>query len=109
MGKVAFLPFSIGSGLIAGFIAKKGFAAKDAPVESKPAALRYDIAAASNDDTDTILVPINPVERPGTPRRAAEIMSRLNEVFNLSDSLAGPEEMRDMIERARMCFQAPYL
>ena len=27
MGKVAFLPFSIGSGLIAGFIAKKVFAA----------------------------------------------------------------------------------
>jgi Protein of unknown function (DUF4235) len=26
MGKVAFLPFSIGSGLIAGFIAKKVFA-----------------------------------------------------------------------------------
>lgn len=28
-------------------------------------------------------------------------MSRLNEVFNLSDSLAGPDEMRDMIESAR--------
>ena len=27
MGKVAFLPFSIGSGLIAGFIARKVFAA----------------------------------------------------------------------------------
>jgi hypothetical protein len=27
MGKVAFLPFSIGSGLVAGFIAKKVFAA----------------------------------------------------------------------------------
>jgi Protein of unknown function (DUF4235) len=27
MGKVAFLPFSIGSGLIAGFIAKRVFAA----------------------------------------------------------------------------------
>ncbi|MFS8037501.1 patatin-like phospholipase family protein [Xanthobacter sp. AM11] len=32
---------------------------------------------------DTILVPINPVERPGTPKTAAEIMNRLNEVsFN---------------------------
>ncbi|SHG02588.1 NTE family protein [Kaistia soli DSM 19436] len=32
---------------------------------------------------DTILVPINPVERPGTPRSAAEILNRLNEVsFN---------------------------
>jgi NTE family protein len=32
---------------------------------------------------DTILVPINPVERPGTPQTAAEIMNRLNEVsFN---------------------------
>lgn len=32
---------------------------------------------------DTILVPINPVERPGTPRTAAEILNRLNEVsFN---------------------------
>jgi NTE family protein len=33
---------------------------------------------------DTILVQINPVERPGTPRTAAEILSRLNEVsFNM--------------------------
>ena len=32
---------------------------------------------------DTILIPINPVERPGTPQTAAEIMNRLNEVsFN---------------------------
>ncbi len=32
---------------------------------------------------DTILVPINPVEREGTPRSAAEILNRLNEVsFN---------------------------
>ncbi|MGU3496228.1 patatin-like phospholipase family protein [Xanthobacteraceae bacterium A53D] len=32
---------------------------------------------------DTILVPLNPVERPGVPRTAAEIMNRLNEVsFN---------------------------
>lgn len=32
---------------------------------------------------DTILIPINPVERPGTPKTAAEIMNRLNEVsFN---------------------------
>ncbi|MFG1374431.1 patatin-like phospholipase family protein [Xanthobacter oligotrophicus] len=32
---------------------------------------------------DTILIPINPVERPGTPRSASEIMNRLNEVsFN---------------------------
>ena len=35
------------------------------------------------DSDDTILVPINPVERPGTPRTAAEILNRLNEVsFN---------------------------
>ncbi|MFG1350165.1 patatin-like phospholipase family protein [Xanthobacter autotrophicus] len=32
---------------------------------------------------DTILIPINPVERPGTPKTASEIMNRLNEVsFN---------------------------
>lgn len=32
---------------------------------------------------DTILIPINPVERPGTPKSAADIMNRLNEVsFN---------------------------
>jgi NTE family protein len=32
---------------------------------------------------DTILVQINPVERPGTPRSAAEILNRLNEIsFN---------------------------
>ena len=35
------------------------------------------------DSDDTILIPINPVERPGTPQTAAEIMNRLNEVsFN---------------------------
>ncbi|WP_029353890.1 patatin-like phospholipase family protein [Bosea sp. 117] len=35
------------------------------------------------DSDDTILVPINPIERPGTPRTAAEILNRLNEVsFN---------------------------
>lgn len=32
---------------------------------------------------DTILIPINPVQRPGIPRTAADIMNRLNEVsFN---------------------------
>jgi NTE family protein len=32
---------------------------------------------------DTILIPINPVERPGTPRTPAEILNRLNEIsFN---------------------------
>ncbi len=32
---------------------------------------------------DTIIVPINPVERPGTPRSAREILNRLNEIsFN---------------------------
>ncbi len=35
------------------------------------------------DSNDTILVQINPVERPGTPRSAREIASRLNEIsFN---------------------------
>ncbi len=35
------------------------------------------------DSNDTILIPINPVERPGTPRTAPEILNRLNEVsFN---------------------------
>ncbi|TDR92899.1 patatin-like phospholipase family protein [Enterovirga rhinocerotis] len=35
------------------------------------------------DSDDTILIPINPIERPGTPRTAAEILNRLNEVsFN---------------------------
>jgi NTE family protein len=34
---------------------------------------------------DTILIPINPVERPGTPRSAREIINRMNEVsFNAS-------------------------
>ncbi len=33
--------------------------------------------------TDTILVPINPVQRPGTPRTARDILNRLNEIsFN---------------------------
>ena len=33
--------------------------------------------------SDTIMVQINPVERPGTPRSAREILNRLNEVsFN---------------------------
>ncbi|MGH7101124.1 MAG: hypothetical protein ACREFJ_01915 [Acetobacteraceae bacterium] len=32
---------------------------------------------------DTILIPINPVERPGSPRSAGEILNRLNEIsFN---------------------------
>jgi NTE family protein len=32
---------------------------------------------------DTIIVPINPVERPGTPRNARDILNRLNEIsFN---------------------------
>jgi NTE family protein len=36
-----------------------------------------------SDAHDTILVQINPIERPGTPRSAAEILNRLNEVsFN---------------------------
>ncbi len=36
------------------------------------------------DSLDTFLVQINPVERPGTPRTAAEIMNRLNEIsFNM--------------------------
>ena len=35
------------------------------------------------DSEDTILVQINPVERPGTPRSARDIMNRLNEIsFN---------------------------
>jgi NTE family protein len=35
------------------------------------------------DSEDTILVQINPIERPGTPRTATEIQNRLNEVsFN---------------------------
>ena len=35
------------------------------------------------DSSDTILVQINPVERPGTPRTARDILNRLNEVsFN---------------------------
>ncbi len=35
------------------------------------------------DSKDTILVQINPVERPGTPRSARDILNRLNEVsFN---------------------------
>ncbi|MGH7103902.1 MAG: patatin-like phospholipase family protein, partial [Acetobacteraceae bacterium] len=35
------------------------------------------------DSDDTILVPINPLERPGTPRSAGEILNRLNEIsFN---------------------------
>lgn len=35
------------------------------------------------DSADTILVQINPIERPGTPRSAREIVNRVNEVsFN---------------------------
>jgi NTE family protein len=35
------------------------------------------------DSDDTILIPINPIERPGTPRSAREIINRVNEVsFN---------------------------
>jgi NTE family protein len=35
------------------------------------------------DSQDTIIVPINPIERKGTPRSASEILNRLNEVaFN---------------------------
>ncbi len=35
--------------------------------------------------SDTIIVPINPIERPGTPRSARDIMNRLNEIsFNAS-------------------------
>ena len=35
------------------------------------------------DASDTIIVPINPIERPGTPRSAREILNRLNEIsFN---------------------------
>jgi NTE family protein len=35
------------------------------------------------DSQDTLLVAVNPVERPGTPRSAREILDRLNEVsFN---------------------------
>jgi NTE family protein len=37
------------------------------------------------ESTDTILVQVNPVERPGTPRSAREIVNRVNEVsFNAS-------------------------
>ena len=37
------------------------------------------------DSDDTILIPINPVERPGIPRTAREIINRVNEVsFNVS-------------------------
>jgi NTE family protein len=35
------------------------------------------------DSEDTILIPINPVQRPGTPKTASDILNRLNEVsFN---------------------------
>ena len=35
------------------------------------------------DASDTIIVPINPIERPGTPRTARDILNRLNEIsFN---------------------------
>ena len=35
------------------------------------------------DASDTIMVPINPIERPGTPRSARDILNRLNEIsFN---------------------------
>ena len=35
------------------------------------------------DSKDTILIPINPIERPGTPRTARDILDRINEVsFN---------------------------
>ncbi|MFT3730492.1 MAG: patatin-like phospholipase family protein [Hyphomicrobium sp.] len=35
------------------------------------------------DSEDTILIPINPIERPGVPRSASDILNRLNEIsFN---------------------------
>ena len=38
---------------------------------------------AETDSDDTILVPINPIERPGTPRSARDILDRVNEIsFN---------------------------
>ena len=37
------------------------------------------------DSTDTILVSINPIERPGTPRTAMEIQNRLNEISFFPD------------------------
>ena len=43
----------------------------------------HDAAGARMRVDDTILVPINPVERPGMPRSARDILNRLNEVsFN---------------------------
>jgi NTE family protein len=37
------------------------------------------------DSNDVLLVQINPIERPGTPRTAREIINRVNEVsFNAS-------------------------
>ncbi len=41
------------------------------------------MAVRECDSEDTILIQINPVERPGTPRSARDILDRLNEVsFN---------------------------
>lgn len=38
---------------------------------------------SAHEESDTIIVPINPIERPGTPTTAREILNRLNEVsFN---------------------------
>ena len=45
------------------------------------------------ESSDTILVPINPIERLGTPRSAAEILNRLNEVSFNSTTL---KELRMM-------------
>src|SRR3954447_8501776 len=43
------------------------------------------------DASDTIIVPINPVERPGTPRSARDILNRLNEI---SSNSAAIKELR---------------
>ena len=45
------------------------------------------------DASDTIIVPINPVERPGTPRSARDILNRLNEI---SFNSAAIKELRMM-------------
>ena len=48
-----------------------------------PAIRRMTPLVRESDAHDTILVQINPVERPDTPRTANEILNRLNEVsFN---------------------------
>jgi len=49
--------------------------------------------------SDTLIVAINPVERPGTPRSAQEIRNRLNEI-SFNDTLLKELRMMAVLRQA---------